>query len=458
MSRRQARLPIHLWFGLTMIAIAAIPILAAWGAYGVQTIQRQDREQRVRDDVRLARTFLISSVGRWSDPAWQAATRAKLAGWGVQVQLTDAQGRVAFATTRHEPSGWSGEKLVVTKPRDARIVLGGGALFYPLPGPQSWEGPLIAGLVALLLTLAVAAWVLGRTVVNPLAAVSRAARGIADGNLDVRLPRSQVTEVAEVAGALETMSAGLRDALTRQETLEQERRLFIGAIAHDLRTPVFTLRSYLSGLKDGLATTPEKAARYVEVCQDKADALERLISDLFAYARLEYLEQGPEVEPIELGSLLTEAVEAIRPAAGQKGVAFLLDGPSESCSLVADAQLLDRAVNNLLDNALRYTPEGGEIRVRWWRADETLHFSVADTGPGIDPQDVPHVFTPLYRAESSRNRQTGGAGLGLAIAQRILQTHGGDLVAENGPEGGALFIGTIPIQCHATPMLRSIPG
>nr|MBA2362664.1 hypothetical protein [Chloroflexia bacterium] len=108
-----------------------------------------------------------------------------------------------------------------------------------------------------------------------------------------------------------------------------------------------------------------------------------------------------------------------------------------------DAHLLTRAVENLLDNALRHTPAGGEIRLGWRREARRAVFSVADTGPGIAPKDVPHLFTALYRGESSRNRRTGGAGLGLTIAQRILTAHGGDLTAENQPTGGARFTGSI---------------
>ena len=107
--------------------------------------------------------------------------------------------------------------------------------------------------------------------------------------------------------------------------------------------------------------------------------------------------------------------------------------------------MLTRVVENLLDNALRHTPVGGRIRVEWGREGATLHFTVADSGPGIAGHDLPHLFTPLYRGETSRNRQTGGAGLGLAIARRILRAHGGDLTVANGPVGGAVFTATLPL-------------
>ena len=110
-----------------------------------------------------------------------------------------------------------------------------------------------------------------------------------------------------------------------------------------------------------------------------------------------------------------------------------------------DAHLLARVVENLLDNALRHTPSGGEVTVRW-RADAgRMTFTVADTGPGIAARDLPHLFDPLYRGEASRNRETGGAGLGLAIARRILRAHGGDLVAANRDDEGAEFTGWLPL-------------
>ena len=272
----------------------------------------------------------------------------------------------------------------------------------------------------------------------------------------MRLPPSRAREVAAVGAALEGMSSALRDSLERQSALEdqrqqveEERKLFIGAIVHDLLTPLFMLRGYLKGLESGVAATPEKRAHYVAACRARIDALERLIADLFDYTRLEYLEQEPQSVPLELGDLLRESVEGVQPLAEARGIALSLDGPEEPCLLAGDGQLLARVVGNLLDNALRHTPAGGQISVCWWHEDTALVFAVADSGPGIAAHDLPHLFTPLYRGETSRNRQTGGAGLGLTIARRIMQAHGGELAAANGARGGALFTATLPITLPA---------
>jgi len=245
-----------------------------------------------------------------------------------------------------------------------------------------------------------------------------------------------------VSTALEAMSAALRDSLTRQTQLEEDRKLFIGAIAHDLRTPLFMLRGYLHALESGVAATAEKRAHCISACRAKADALERLISDLFAYTRLEFLEQEPERVEMEMGALWAGAVEGALPSAAAKGITLVMDPPVEPCLVIGDAHLLARVVENLLDNALRHTPEGERIEVRWRRQGDCMVTTVTDSGSGIAQQDLPHLFTALYRGETSRNRRTGGAGLGLTIAQRIMRAHGGDLTAANNSTGGAVFTAT----------------
>jgi signal transduction histidine kinase len=245
------------------------------------------------------------------------------------------------------------------------------------------------------------------------------------------------------------MSAALQGALARQAALEEERKLFIGAIAHDLHTPLFVLRGYLQGLENGVVTSPEKVAAYCAECRARVDALSRLVADLFAYTKVEYLDQIVQRELLDLRSLLAHTLAGFQPLAAQKRLALTLAGPDAPCPVEGDGHLLTRAVENLLDNALRHTPEGGEISVRWGMEDGQVVVQVMDTGPGISPADLPHLFTPFYRGEASRNRQTGGAGLGLAIARRILQAHGGDLTPANRPTGGAAFTATLPpLQAH----------
>jgi len=384
-------------------------------------------------------TLLSANVGRWTDPAWQSELAAQLPP-GLSVQLRDANHEIYQAGPTVLDSDNPTHLVVMNGTQLAGVAdvydvtPCGGQIYVTVGIPLSLATQLV---VALLL-----AWLLYPTVLRPLAAMSTAARQVAAGDLDFKLPASRVREVNEVAGALHAMGDALQVSLTRQAELEQERRFFISAIVHDLRTPLFALRGYLSGLERGLAATPEKAAHYLAVCQEKADALEHLIANLFDYSRLEYLEQTPQRAPLDFGQLAARAVEDARLPAQARGLTLTLEAGSSGGAVQADGALLARALGNLLDNALRYTPAGGTIRVAWHAAPGRVTFSVADSGPGLDPRDLPHLFSPLYRGETSRSRETGGAGLGLTIAQRILRAHGGDLTAANRPEGGAEFTGT----------------
>jgi len=485
MSRRKRTLPLSVWLILTVVAIVVSATVAE-----IVLGRSMAAWQQHADQSRLSavRRVIGTDAAHWRDPAWQRRAETTFAALGVDVRLVQlragGQGSPVFVTTGARllldtatpatPKGQAAsaaidnnhiphlptvapafQRITIPNPSTGGVARGVAFLWFdgpPSGSPSPWLWPLAAG-GAILLVLAVVVWLLGRSVLRPLAAMNRAVEGIAGGDLNVRLPSSAAREVAEVGAALEGMSAALRESLERQAALEaerqrldEERKLFIGAVAHDLRTPLFMLRGYLKGLESGVAATPEKMAHYISACSAKADALERLIADLFDYTRLEYLEQEPECAPLELGGLMREAVEGAQPLAEAKDVALALDGPAEPCALTGDGPLLARVVGNLLDNAVRHTPEGGRICVRWQRAGGALVFAVEDTGPGIAAHDLPHLFTPLYRGEASRNRQTGGAGLGLTIARRILQAHGGDLTAANRSTTGAVFTGTLPLD------------
>lgn len=439
-ERRAPRtLPIRRWLALALVVTLAVPLLVT----GFLVFHLAGVADEFDETPRAAERTLRAGASQWSDLVWQVDTQAELAADGVDFILIEGGQEVYRSTADPLAADSESGRLVtvVDLPDTAqRAYIFSAADTGP---PQDiWLAPLV-GLTALLLTLAGIAWVLGHTVIRPLAATSRAARQVAGGNLDVDVPSSRVREVEEVSAAFAVMGGGLRDSVRQQAELEQERRLFIGAVAHDLRTPLFALRGALEGLQTGLADTPEKRARYVTMAQEKANALERLIQDLFDYTRLEYLDQAPKREQFDLVALLERIVDGARPQAEAKGVTLTFDARSDAGAVDGDPHLVTRAVQNLVDNALRFAPNGGSVTVscRWEGA--RVEFAVADDGPGIPPTDLAHIFSPMFRGETSRNRSTGGAGLGLTIARRILRAHNGDLSAHNGDQG-AIFKGWLP--------------
>ncbi len=328
------------------------------------------------------------------------------------------------------------------------LMVGIGALIWPGIGPNALfnQHPIVIApsIVAQFSVPVVVVVAIGWAVLKPLRAMSAAAGKVGKRDLDFSLPSSRVREIDQAMRAFTAMGDELRAALARQQELEQERQFYISAIAHDLNSPIFALRGYLEGLESGIAVTPERMRHYLQTCQAKVSELEHLTADLAAYTQIERLEQNMRREPLELGALAREAAESIRPQAEAKGVALALPSSAPACPCLGDPPLLRRAITNVLENAVRYTPEGGAISLAWEAEGDHWRFTVSDSGPGIAPDDLPHLFAPFYRGESSRNRATGGVGLGLAIAQRIMRAHGGALSAANGPQGGAIFTGAAP--------------
>ncbi|MGI8976404.1 MAG: sensor histidine kinase [Thermomicrobiales bacterium] len=443
-QRHIRTMPIRRWLALALASMVVVPALTMVVVGFIIFRGTQGPSSSIDETAAILR----EDVARWNDPTWQKAIGDDLTSLGVDVVLVEDNQEV-YRTTADPLAGTDQTSRMVrqlvlsdAEPRRTTIIYSDQE-----PGPPEelrvWFVP-VALLSALCLTLIGTAWFLRRAVVAPLTATSHAAQRVAHGDLDIRLPGSRVREVAELNGAFAAMSNALRASLHQQTAMEEERKLFISAIVHDLRTPLFSLRGSLEGLKQGVADTPERRDRYIAVALDKSVALERLISDLFTFTRLEYLDQTPNRAPLDLATLLADQVNGLRPQAETKRVEVTLAGLPTPCLINGDGHLLTRAIDNLLDNALRHTPAGGTIRIEWKQSSAGAAFSVTDPGPGIANEDLPKLFLPLYRGETSRNRKTGGAGLGLTIARRILVAHGGELTASNGASGGAAFTGFIP--------------
>jgi signal transduction histidine kinase len=281
-------------------------------------------------------------------------------------------------------------------------------------------------------------------VTEPLTRTAMGAGQLAKGDLGVMLPPSHVGEIDDVHAALNFLSAELQNSREAREALEMERRLLIGGVAHDLRTPLFALMGYLEGLEAGIAESPERKARYIEGAKERAQRLERLISQLFDFARLEFPESSLELKPFDLTESLVTLLDGFQSLADSSGIKLVMLRPDAQCLIYGDEDLLTRAVGNLLDNALRYTPSSGSITVAWGPDGKDACISVADTGPGISVADLPHIFKPAYRGKASNHQSQVGAGLGLTIASQIIESHGGRLSAENNPAGGAMFRARIP--------------
>jgi signal transduction histidine kinase len=383
----------------------------------------------------MAHEVASGGVARWNDADWQRSLRDAADQANIGVRLLDGSGRERLSAGRIQSKENAVREIALWE--NGRVA--GNALLYESKPVGFWANSLaVAAAVCAILFIG---YQMGRVVVRPLEAMSRAARRIASGDLDFTLPRSTVLEVAEVRAAFESMGDGLRESLTRQAALEEERRFFIGAIAHDLRTPLFALRGFLSRLERGHARDPEKTARYIMICGRKAEQLERLVSDLFVFARTDTLDRSIRLETLDFRNLLEDIVDEYCPLARDKDIALDFDAATEPCLVLADPYLLKRAIGNLLDNAIRHTPSEGRIKAVLRKTSERIEFVIEDSGPGIAASDLPRLFEAFYRGDKSRNPAYGGTGLGLTIARRIMLAHQGDLTAQNRGPSGAMFTG-----------------
>jgi signal transduction histidine kinase len=315
-----------------------------------------------------------------------------------------------------------------------------GAVAQLWVGPESvavrWVVAFGAGALALAAALAVVVVLLRRWVIRPLARLAQDADRIAGGELHVEPVPTRAREVAQVGEALHGMAGSLGQALQASAAAERERRFLVTAIAHDLRTPLFTLRGSLEALERGIGD-----GRYLGLAQDRAAHLDGLVSDLFRFSRLDYARESAPFDELDAAALAQRAAAALEPLAAEQGRAIdVAAGPA--LPVRGDEEALLRVLTNLLDNAIRH----GRTRVTLstWRENGTVGIDVADDGPGFAEHDLAHVFEPLFRADPARSDAGAHSGLGLAIARRLARAHGGDVRAANDPAGGARLTVELP--------------
>ncbi|MFH5186333.1 sensor histidine kinase [Paenibacillus sp. TAB 01] len=374
----------------------------------------------------------------WRDPNWQNQLFNKLQQAKMEAIILSASEQEIFRSKPQSHNALSStERFSIL---ENGHLLGKVVIYLP----KSNAVQIISIFAGLLFAFFIIGVEMRRFLLKPLERMSNSARKIAAGDWEVELPRSRITEISEVRDAFAVMVEGIQSAFQKQAELEEERRFVISAVAHDLRTPLFALRGYLDGLEQGIAQSPDKIAKYLAVCKEKSAQLDRLVEDLFTFTKMENVEMNLQNQTIDFNLIILKSIESLSPQARQKNIS-ILSHTVDDCFINGDMHLLERAMNNILDNAVRHTPSYGEIDIQCYKVSKKLMFTIRDTGPGFSSEELQRVFEPLYRGEVSRNRSTGGSGLGLTISHRIVMRHGGELSASNHSEGGALLTGWIPL-------------
>lgn len=280
-----------------------------------------------------------------------------------------------------------------------------------------------------------------RRIVAPIEEMTRASGRIAEGHYGERVG-TQILPRSDGGDELEQLAASFNRMAASLEHSEGMRRQLIGDVAHELRTPLTSIVGYMEGLIDGVV--PADPATFERVRRE-ADRLQRLVHDLQELSRIDEGAVRLDPRPTSVRGLVETAVECLQPQFEGREIDVVLDVPEDLPPVAVDPDRMGQVLLNLLGNALRYTPEGGRVTVAARRDARAVRIAVADTGIGIAPEHLPHLFDRFYRVDPSRSRAAGGTGIGLTIARRLVELHGGSIAAESeGPGKGATFTISLP--------------
>lgn len=293
----------------------------------------------------------------------------------------------------------------------------------------------VVALGAAVIVVAVLAGLLARRLGERLSRVDRAARSVAAGDLSARVEDDGDDEVSHLADSFNEMAGKLEAAAARE-------RDFLLNVGHDLRTPLTSIAGYAETLADGKIGQDEMP-KVAAALQRQSKRLSRLVEDLMLLSRLEAREFSLRTEPVDVGALVAGVAEEYRPRAQAADVRFAISADS-TAPLETDPVRVSQIVSNLVENALRYTPEGGEVAVHVAATPGGVRIDVRDSGPGIDPDDLPRVFERLYVAQRYRAVRPEGSGLGLSIVHELVTAMNGAVRVESAPGAGTLVSVDLP--------------
>ncbi|NOV03859.1 sensor histidine kinase [Paenibacillus planticolens] len=305
-------------------------------------------------------------------------------------------------------------------------------------------------LIILILTHSLLTYFVSRSIIQPLQKLKNAMKRIQSGDLEFQVQITSKDEIGQLSIAFEQMRQQLHESIQTQIQYEENRKELISNISHDIRTPLTAIRGYVDGLGDGIADTPDKQRKYIEIISSKAEEMDHLIDELFLYSKLDLKRVPFLFEIVDFGSFLGDWSEELDFELGKQGVHYKSEIALERQIQVSiDRDKIRRVFSNIMDNCLKYMNKT-EKRITLQARTTGSHvvIEIADNGAGVNAEALPHIFDRFYRADPSRNSNNGGSGLGLAISKQMIEGHGGTIEAKSVKGEGTCLTINLPLRRH----------
>ena len=304
---------------------------------------------------------------------------------------------------------------------------------------------LTAAVLALLVAI-VAAILLAQWLTQPIRRLTQASRSLAEGKLDARVPvpTSASPEVAELARSFNNMADRLQESIKLVSGDRDRSRDFLADVSHELRTPIAALRTFNELLQDGAAADPATREEFLEQSARQIERLDWLSTNLLELSKLDSGLILLDLRPDDLRAVVENAVEQAEPLAKRKGLELIAHVPPEPLRQPHDPPRVGQVLSNLIGNAIKFTPPGGRVDVELKPTAEGAELSVSDTGVGIDPDELPHIFERFYRGSRTPQERASGSGLGLSIAKSIMDMHHGRISVQTAADMGTRVVVTFP--------------
>jgi signal transduction histidine kinase len=450
MSRWFFSLQFRLVVGFAVVLSLTLGGVSLYIGYAAQ--REVERIQLEIDEVRTARierlvSRFYSTGNDWTGVQPVVERAAEL--FARQIVVVDREGRIVGDS--HRPKGHpfrqgrGGQPFSPVR-RDGLMV--GSLLVVPSNVPQTIPEPplsqfaqainralILAGLASGAGGILLVSLVSGN-VLAPIRALNAAARRLGGGDLSQRVPAPSRDEVGQLGRTFNTMAQGL-------ENSERQRKNLVADVSHELRTPLSNIQGYVEAIRDGVLEPDEDT---IGTIHEQILHLTRLVEDLRLLAQAEAEDFQLDIEPDSLDEVAGRSVEAFRARAESRGIALKLEGTSDMPMIALDRTRIAQVVGNLLENAVRHTPSGGEVTVSVGaERGSVATVTVADNGEGIPADELEHVFERFYRVDRSRARTTGGTGMGLTIAKKLVEAHGGAIRVESTIGAGSRFVFELPL-------------